>query len=136
MPGPTDILKPPKDPSILKTVCELRQQGARRRDRDIGADCLVERRSGNQVRDGESGDRKPLGKGSDKTETFSNWTRIHRRHRSSRAHAAGAVALSLFSFSPTADSVPQADPPRSRKAANQGQPAKSFKMSRAYLNAC
>eukprot|EP00965_Chrysotila_dentata_P150298 4964383-Pleurochrysis_carterae.AAC.1 len=27
--------KPPKDPSILRTECERRQQGAGRRDRDL-----------------------------------------------------------------------------------------------------
>eukprot|EP00965_Chrysotila_dentata_P187375 6172088-Pleurochrysis_carterae.AAC.3 len=42
---------------MLRTECELRQQGARRRDRDLGADCL-ERRIGNQLRDAERGDRK------------------------------------------------------------------------------
>eukprot|EP00965_Chrysotila_dentata_P241515 6204327-Pleurochrysis_carterae.AAC.1 len=47
----TGNAKPLKDPSILRTECELRQQGARRRDGDLGADCL-ERRSGNQLRDG------------------------------------------------------------------------------------
>eukprot|EP00965_Chrysotila_dentata_P201848 6180781-Pleurochrysis_carterae.AAC.5 len=52
----TDNAKPPKDDSILGTKCELRQQGARRRDRDLGADCL-ERRSGNQLCGEERGDR-------------------------------------------------------------------------------
>eukprot|EP00965_Chrysotila_dentata_P063415 2101826-Pleurochrysis_carterae.AAC.1 len=42
----TDNAKPPKGPSILWTECELRQQGARRRGRHFGADC-IERRSGN-----------------------------------------------------------------------------------------
>eukprot|EP00965_Chrysotila_dentata_P185114 6111337-Pleurochrysis_carterae.AAC.1 len=31
----TDNAKPPKDPSDLRAECELRQQGARRRDRDL-----------------------------------------------------------------------------------------------------
>eukprot|EP00965_Chrysotila_dentata_P217720 6190181-Pleurochrysis_carterae.AAC.7 len=53
----TDNAKPPKDPIILRTQCALRQQGARRRDRDLGANCL-ERRSGNQLRNGKRGDRK------------------------------------------------------------------------------
>eukprot|EP00965_Chrysotila_dentata_P249150 6208744-Pleurochrysis_carterae.AAC.3 len=53
-----DNAKPPKDPpSILRPERELRQQRARRRDRVLGADCL-ERRRGNQLRDGERGDRK------------------------------------------------------------------------------
>eukprot|EP00965_Chrysotila_dentata_P087893 2902181-Pleurochrysis_carterae.AAC.1 len=34
----TDNATPSKDPSILRTECELRQQAARRRDRDLGAD--------------------------------------------------------------------------------------------------
>eukprot|EP00965_Chrysotila_dentata_P097956 3239249-Pleurochrysis_carterae.AAC.1 len=42
----TENTKPTKDPSSLRTECELRQQGARRRDRELGADCF-ERRSGN-----------------------------------------------------------------------------------------
>eukprot|EP00965_Chrysotila_dentata_P261350 6214224-Pleurochrysis_carterae.AAC.1 len=53
----TDNAKSPKDPSIPRTECGLRQQGARRRNRDLGADCL-ERRSGSQLRDGKHGDRK------------------------------------------------------------------------------
>eukprot|EP00965_Chrysotila_dentata_P198667 6178939-Pleurochrysis_carterae.AAC.3 len=54
----TDNAKPPKDPNILRTEhSELRQQGARRQDRDLRADCL-ERRSGNPLRDGERGNRK------------------------------------------------------------------------------
>eukprot|EP00965_Chrysotila_dentata_P070614 2334530-Pleurochrysis_carterae.AAC.1 len=53
----TDSAKPPKDPSIFRTECELRQQGVRRRDRDLGVDCL-KRRSCNQLRDGKRGDRK------------------------------------------------------------------------------
>eukprot|EP00965_Chrysotila_dentata_P075551 2495283-Pleurochrysis_carterae.AAC.3 len=40
----TDKAKPQKEPSILRTEHELRQQGARRRYRDLGLDCL-ERRS-------------------------------------------------------------------------------------------
>eukprot|EP00965_Chrysotila_dentata_P151810 5016651-Pleurochrysis_carterae.AAC.3 len=47
----TDNAKPPKDPSILRAKRGLRQQGARRRDRDLGADCL-EQRSDNQLPDG------------------------------------------------------------------------------------
>eukprot|EP00965_Chrysotila_dentata_P048993 1625317-Pleurochrysis_carterae.AAC.2 len=42
----TDKAKPLKEPRTPKAEHELRQQGARRRDRDFGADCL-ERRSGN-----------------------------------------------------------------------------------------
>eukprot|EP00965_Chrysotila_dentata_P121476 4016017-Pleurochrysis_carterae.AAC.1 len=43
--------------SIPRTECELRQQGARQQDRELGTNCL-ERISGNQLRDGERGDRK------------------------------------------------------------------------------
>eukprot|EP00965_Chrysotila_dentata_P065312 2164553-Pleurochrysis_carterae.AAC.1 len=50
-------MKPLKDLSILRSECELRQQGAWRRDRDLNADRL-ERRSGSQLRDGERGNRK------------------------------------------------------------------------------
>eukprot|EP00965_Chrysotila_dentata_P151903 5019404-Pleurochrysis_carterae.AAC.1 len=57
----TDNAKPPKYPSILGAEYELRQQGAWRRDRDLGADCF-ERRSGNQLRDGARGGRKSGGK--------------------------------------------------------------------------
>eukprot|EP00965_Chrysotila_dentata_P236471 6201334-Pleurochrysis_carterae.AAC.1 len=53
----TDNAKPQKDPSILRTERELRQQGARRRDRDLSADCL-ERRRGNQLRGEKRGNRK------------------------------------------------------------------------------
>eukprot|EP00965_Chrysotila_dentata_P085863 2833321-Pleurochrysis_carterae.AAC.5 len=52
----TDNAKPQKDLSIFRAGRSLRQQGARRRERDlIDADCL-ERRSRNQPRDGERGD--------------------------------------------------------------------------------
>eukprot|EP00965_Chrysotila_dentata_P202388 6181095-Pleurochrysis_carterae.AAC.3 len=53
----TGNAKPPTDHSILSAERELRKQGARRRDRDLGAGCL-ERRSGNQPGDRERGDRK------------------------------------------------------------------------------
>eukprot|EP00965_Chrysotila_dentata_P073194 2418533-Pleurochrysis_carterae.AAC.2 len=53
----TDRAKPLNEPRLLRTEQELRQRGARRRDRDFGANCL-ERRSGNKQRGGESGDRK------------------------------------------------------------------------------
>eukprot|EP00965_Chrysotila_dentata_P078851 2600300-Pleurochrysis_carterae.AAC.2 len=54
----TDKAKPPlKEPRTLRTEQELRQRGARRRDRDLGVDCL-KRRSGNKQRGGERGDRK------------------------------------------------------------------------------
>eukprot|EP00965_Chrysotila_dentata_P007393 239795-Pleurochrysis_carterae.AAC.1 len=52
-----DNAKPPKEPSMLRAERKLRQQGPRRRDRYLGADC-PERRSGNQLLDGERGDRK------------------------------------------------------------------------------
>eukprot|EP00965_Chrysotila_dentata_P198093 6178582-Pleurochrysis_carterae.AAC.1 len=42
---------------VSRTERELRQQGARGRDRDLGANCL-ERRGGIQLRDRERGDRK------------------------------------------------------------------------------
>eukprot|EP00965_Chrysotila_dentata_P242826 6205075-Pleurochrysis_carterae.AAC.3 len=53
----TDTAKPLKEPKILRTKQALRQRGARRRDQDLGIDCL-ERRSGNNQRGGEHGDRK------------------------------------------------------------------------------
>eukprot|EP00965_Chrysotila_dentata_P117968 3899905-Pleurochrysis_carterae.AAC.2 len=49
--------KPPKELSILRTKRKLRQQGVRRRDRDLCGDCL-KRRSGSRLRDGERGNRK------------------------------------------------------------------------------
>eukprot|EP00965_Chrysotila_dentata_P197970 6178521-Pleurochrysis_carterae.AAC.1 len=53
----TDKAKPLKETKILRTEQELRQQGARLRDRDLGTDC-IERRSGNKQRGGKRGDRK------------------------------------------------------------------------------
>eukprot|EP00965_Chrysotila_dentata_P181377 5986538-Pleurochrysis_carterae.AAC.1 len=100
----TDNAKPPKHPSILRTDYELRQHGPRRRDRELGANGL-ERRSGNQLRDGEHGDRKSgrevtnprrsstLNKRCEPFISLPTNSRIHRRHRSSRAHAASPVAL-------------------------------------------
>eukprot|EP00965_Chrysotila_dentata_P149192 4927178-Pleurochrysis_carterae.AAC.2 len=44
-------MKPLKEPRILRAEHELRQRGARRRDRDLRADCL-ERRSGSLQRGG------------------------------------------------------------------------------------
>eukprot|EP00965_Chrysotila_dentata_P130980 4330075-Pleurochrysis_carterae.AAC.2 len=55
--------------------------------------CL-KRRSGNQLGDGERGDWKS-GQAMTKP-SFADRTRRHRRHKSSRAHAAGAVALPCF----------------------------------------
>eukprot|EP00965_Chrysotila_dentata_P070479 2329025-Pleurochrysis_carterae.AAC.1 len=53
----SDEAKPLKEPRIFRTEQELRQRGARRRDRDLGEDCL-ERRSCNEQRGGERGDWK------------------------------------------------------------------------------
>eukprot|EP00965_Chrysotila_dentata_P200715 6180135-Pleurochrysis_carterae.AAC.2 len=54
----TDKAKPLKEPSnIVRVGRELKQQGVLRRHEDLVADCL-ERRSGNQLRDAECGDRK------------------------------------------------------------------------------
>eukprot|EP00965_Chrysotila_dentata_P179632 5931605-Pleurochrysis_carterae.AAC.1 len=53
-----DKARPRKEPRILKIEQELRHRGHRRRDRDLGADCL-KRRSSNKRCGGERGDRKP-----------------------------------------------------------------------------
>eukprot|EP00965_Chrysotila_dentata_P017687 587954-Pleurochrysis_carterae.AAC.3 len=51
------LVGPLKEPRILRTEQELRLRGARRRNRDLGADCL-EQKSGNKQRGGKRGDRK------------------------------------------------------------------------------
>eukprot|EP00965_Chrysotila_dentata_P261155 6214157-Pleurochrysis_carterae.AAC.1 len=52
-----DKVKLLKETRTLRAEQELRQRAAKRRDRDLGANCL-ERRSGNKQRGGEHGDRK------------------------------------------------------------------------------
>eukprot|EP00965_Chrysotila_dentata_P197404 6178167-Pleurochrysis_carterae.AAC.1 len=100
----TDKAKPLKELGILRTEKELRQRGARRRNRDLGADCF-ERRSGNGQRGGECGDRKSrravaelkrslmLSSVADVSRSLPERRAFHRRHRTSRKHAAGAVKL-------------------------------------------
>eukprot|EP00965_Chrysotila_dentata_P237050 6201655-Pleurochrysis_carterae.AAC.5 len=53
----TDNAKPVKELTMLRAERELRQQGVRRQDRNLCADCL-ELSSGNKLRDEERGDRK------------------------------------------------------------------------------
>eukprot|EP00965_Chrysotila_dentata_P082428 2720840-Pleurochrysis_carterae.AAC.1 len=110
----TDNAKPPNDPSILRTECELRQQGARRRDPGLGADWLSGEAASSYVMERW---RSEVRTGRDQTETFfAKWTRIHRRQSSSRAHAAAPSRSPVFSRDAALPRDPTAPPAPSNLA--------------------